>query len=166
MVTRRPSARRASACRPPRSATRSTRACAHRKRREHKEVVDQAARNADDDWSCDDRPRDDRPRDDRPRDDRRASACRPPRSATRSTRACAHRHRKRREHEEVVDQAATKTDDELSRDGRPLVRTNPSRAAHAGSGLVGRSQPPVFGSVSAAGRARGTHARTRAGQAH
>ena len=39
---------------PPRSATRSTRACAHRKRREHKEVVDQADRNADVDWSRDD----------------------------------------------------------------------------------------------------------------
>ena len=112
----------------------------------------------------DDHPRDDHPRDDRPRDDRRAPACRPPRSAARSTRACA--HRKRREHEEVLNQAATKTDDELSRNARPLVRTNPSGAAHDGSWFVVRSQPPEIVSVSAAGSAHGTHVRTRAGRAH
>ena len=48
-----------------------------------------------------------------------------------------------------------------------LVRTNPSGAAHEGSWFfVVRSQPPVIVSVSAAGRAHGTHVRTRAGRAH
>jgi hypothetical protein len=66
----------------------------------------------------------------------------------------------------VLNQAATKTDDELSRNARPLVRTNPSGAAHDGSWFVVRSQPPEIVSVSAAGSAHGTHVRTRAGRAH